>query len=95
VTLLGNDSIIAMTREDLGRLVEEAIRSALGTWAPPRYLDQAEAADYLAVTVETIRRWRRKGLPHYVLPSSNSGTRGILLFKRRDLDAWARRFKKP
>ena len=43
-----------------------------------------EAADYLGVHVETVRRWAREG----VLPAAKLGNRGGFRFKRQDLDTF-------
>jgi len=83
-----------MTRDELERLVTEAMKRVLDTWIPPGYLDQTTAASYLGVSIETIRRWRKQGLPCFVLPPTDGGSRGVLLLRRRDIDAWARRFRR-
>lgn len=41
-----------------------------------------EAAEYLGVHVETVRRWAREG----VIPAAKLGNRGGLRFRREDLD---------
>ena len=41
-----------------------------------------EAAQYLGVHVETVRRWAREG----VIPAAKLGNRGGFRFKREDLD---------
>lgn len=41
-----------------------------------------EAAKYLGVHVETVRRWAREG----VIPAAKLGNRGGFRFKRDDLD---------
>jgi excisionase family DNA binding protein len=41
-----------------------------------------EAARYLGVHVETVRRWAREG----VIPAAKLGNRGGFRFKREDLD---------
>ena len=41
-----------------------------------------EAAKYLGVHIETVRRWAREG----VIPAAKLGNRGGFRFKREDLD---------
>jgi excisionase family DNA binding protein len=41
-----------------------------------------EAAEYLGVHIETIRRWAREG----VIPAAKLGNRGGFRFRREDLD---------
>jgi excisionase family DNA binding protein len=41
-----------------------------------------EAARYLGVHIETMRRWAREG----VIPAAKLGNRGGFRFKREDLD---------
>jgi excisionase family DNA binding protein len=41
-----------------------------------------EAAKYLGVHVETLRRWAREG----AIPAAKLGNRGGFRFKREDLD---------
>ena len=43
-----------------------------------------EAAQYLGVHIETMRRWARDG----VIPAAKLGNRGGFRFKREDLDAF-------
>ena len=85
-----DDSLIDLTRDDLRQLVAEAVRGTLEALAPA-WLDMEGAAHYMTVSEETIRRWRRDGLPSHRLPGR--GERGILLFRRSDLDAWAARHR--
>ncbi len=42
----------------------------------------SEAARYLGVHIETMRRWAREG----VIPAAKLGNRGGFRFKREDLD---------
>ena len=57
------------------------------------YLDAQQAAVYLAVSKPTIRRWcKNQGMPHYHLPGAG-GKRGVLLFRKSEIDRWLRRFK--
>jgi hypothetical protein len=55
----------------------------------PRYLRVEEAAIYLRLSPETVRRrdWRERA--H--VPSLRAGPRGKLLFDTVELDAWLRR----
>jgi excisionase family DNA binding protein len=41
-----------------------------------------EAAEYLGVHIETMRRWAREG----IIPAAKLGNRGGFRFKRGDLD---------
>jgi excisionase family DNA binding protein len=41
-----------------------------------------EAAQYLGVHIETLRRWAREG----VIPAAKLGNRGGFRFKRSDID---------
>ena len=58
------------------------------------YFSLAQAAKYLGgVSTATVRRWiKNLGLPHYYLPGGKK-QRGKLLFRKGELDRWARRFK--
>lgn len=46
------------------------------------WLTTEEAAEYLQVHVNTLRRWARKG----VIPAAKLGNRGGFRFKRGDRD---------
>jgi excisionase family DNA binding protein len=46
-----------------------------------------EAAKYLGVHIETIRRWAREG----AIPSAKLGNRGGFRFRREDLDQFLER----
>jgi excisionase family DNA binding protein len=46
------------------------------------WLTTDEAADYLQIQVETMRRWARTGM----IPSVKLGNRGGFRFKREDLE---------
>jgi excisionase family DNA binding protein len=46
-----------------------------------------EAAQYLGVHIETVRRWAREG----VIPAAKLGNRGGFRFKRIDLDRFLER----
>jgi len=46
-----------------------------------------EAAKYLGVHIETIRRWAREG----AIPAAKLGNRGGFRFKREDLDRFLER----
>lgn len=48
----------------------------------PAWLRTPEAAKYLGVHEETIRRWAREG----AIPAAKLGNRGGFRFKREDLD---------
>jgi excisionase family DNA binding protein len=46
------------------------------------WLRTPEAAKYLGVHIETMRRWAREG----VIPAAKLGNRGGFRFRRQDLD---------
>jgi excisionase family DNA binding protein len=46
-----------------------------------------EAAEYLGVHIETMRRWAREG----AIPAAKLGNRGGFRFKREDLDRFLER----
>jgi excisionase family DNA binding protein len=52
-----------------------------------------EAAKYLGVHIETVRRWAREG----VIPAAKLGNRGGFRFRREDLDLFleGRRADRP
>ena len=55
------------------------------------YISLAQAAAYFSVSARTIRRWvLSRRLPHYYIGGQE---RGKLLFRKGELDRWARRFK--
>jgi hypothetical protein len=54
---------------------------------PPAILTRAEAARYLARSVETLRRWARLDCGPAFLKQS-PGRQGRCLYRRSDLDAW-------
>jgi PTS system nitrogen regulatory IIA component len=51
------------------------------------WLTTQEAARYLRVHPETVRRWAREGL----IPAAKLGRRGGFRFKRDDLDRFVQR----
>jgi DNA repair protein RadD len=51
------------------------------------WLRTPEAARYLGVHIETIRRWAREG----TIPAAKLGNRGGFRFRREDLDAFLER----
>ena len=46
------------------------------------WLTTEEAAEYLQVHIDTLRRWARTG----VVPAAKLGNRGGVRFRREDLD---------
>ncbi len=50
-----------------------------------------DAATYLGVHIETIRRWARDG----VIPAAKLGNRGGFRFKREDLDRFLESRRRP
>jgi transposase-like protein len=88
------ESVAVLRPEELQRLVGEAVSNALAVRpVESAYLDVAGAATYLGVTQSTVARWLRKGLPSFLLPPTNGGTRGVRRFCRGDLDRWVRQFR--
>ncbi len=51
------------------------------------WLTSEEAAEYLQVHVNTVRRWAREG----AIPSAKLGNRGGFRFRREDLDRFLER----
>ncbi len=51
------------------------------------WLRTPEAARYLGVHIETMRRWAREG----TIPAAKLGNRGGFRFKREDLDRFLER----
>lgn len=51
------------------------------TTAASKWLTQEEAADYLGVSIPTIKNYRSKGLPFYKVGS-------LVRLKREEIDAW-------
>jgi excisionase family DNA binding protein len=54
-------------------------------------MQTAEAADYLGVHHNTIRKWAARG----DLPMQRNPVKGYRLFKRRDLDELLKKAAKP
>jgi excisionase family DNA binding protein len=85
------------THSDLGAGVEAQTRPAgkAGSHEGFGPLTLAQAASYLAVSTDTIRRWIASArLPHYwIPPACGKGMRGKLLFRRGELDRWLRRYR--
>ena len=55
------------------------------------WLTTEEAAEYLQVHVETMRRWARTR----VISAAKLGNRGGFRFRREDLDAFLERRRSP
>ncbi len=54
------------------------------------FISLAQAAQYLAVSSRTVRRWVEVGgLPHYYVRLEGR-KRGVLLFRRGEIDRWLR-----
>jgi PTS system nitrogen regulatory IIA component len=51
------------------------------------WLTTEEAAEYLRVHVNTVRRWAREGM----IPAAKLGNRGGFRFKREDLERFLER----
>ena len=62
------------------------VREVLGYLDPDRYLDLAQASDYLAMSTRTIRD-RLDAIPHYRVGSK------MLLFKKSELDEWMLQYR--
>jgi excisionase family DNA binding protein len=55
------------------------------------YLHTAEAAEYIGVSQNTIRKWAARG----DIPMHRNPANGYRLFKRNDLDAFLKKAAKP
>ncbi len=55
------------------------------------WLTSEEAAEYLQVHVNTVRRWAREG----AISAAKLGNRGGFRFRREDLDAFIERRRSP
>ena len=55
------------------------------------WLTTEEAAEYLQVHINTMRRWARTG----VIPAAKLGNRGGFRFRREALDAFLERRRSP
>ena len=55
------------------------------------YFQTAEAADYLGVAQNTIRKWAARG----DIPMHRNPANGYRLFKKTDLDRFLRKASKP
>lgn len=51
------------------------------------WMRQAEAAEYMGVSVRTLRRWHGRGLPVH-------GVGGTPLYRPSELDEWVERLRK-
>ena len=76
--------IVLTTPEDLAAVVKTAVADALKdhpTAAAPELLTRAEAARYLNLSQDTVKRWARDG----DLPERRYGN--VIRYRRADLDA--------
>ena len=55
------------------------------------YMKTAEAADYLGVSQNTLRKWAARG----DIPMQRNPANGYRLFKQRDLDVFLKKAAKP
>jgi excisionase family DNA binding protein len=55
------------------------------------YFQTAEAADYLGVAQNTIRKWAARG----AIPMHRNPANGYRLFKKADLDRFLKKTSKP
>ena len=55
------------------------------------YMKTAEAANYLGVSQNTLRKWAGRG----DIPMHRNPANGYRLFKRNDLDAFLKKAAKP
>jgi excisionase family DNA binding protein len=55
------------------------------------YMHTAEAAEYLGVHHNTVRKWAASG----EIPMHRNPANGYRLFKRRDLDAFLKKTARP
>ena len=90
------EPMVVLSLGEVERVVAGAVARALGTRKREgRLLDAGAAAEQLGVSREAIRRWVRSGrLPHVVLPPTNGGSRGVLRFRRADLETWVARHRR-
>ncbi len=70
--------------EPMARRVVELLREHDATDADGSWLDSAEAARYLGVSRDTLRKLAAAGQ----MPSEQDGPRCKRYFRRSDLDAW-------
>ena len=63
-----------------------SVREALAYLAQDRYLNLAQASEYLSMSSRTIRD-RLDQIPHYRVGSK------LLLFKKSELDAWMLQYR--
>lgn len=77
-------SLVLIDRTELAQIVSEAVRAAATGKAPnPRALTNAQLQAAFTISATTVKRLRRRGLPHYTVGES----------PRYDLDevlAWLR-----
>lgn len=69
--------VLTLTADELRALIRDAVADALGAQRPARLLTPRELAAELGVSVDTIERRAREGLPH------------VLVGTRRRFDAGA------
>ena len=55
------------------------------------YLKTADAADYLGIAQNTLRKWAERG----EIPMRRNPANGYRLFKRSDLDKFLKKVAKP
>jgi excisionase family DNA binding protein len=68
----------------LGELVEDVVAERLAAESGRKLLTVCEAAERAGCADRTIRRWIKRGLPHF----RHSGDRGDIRICPKELDAW-------
>jgi excisionase family DNA binding protein len=83
----GAMQLVTTTPEELERLIERAVESALARNAQTEsWMSTEQAADYLDTTVYSIRDMiRRQSLPAHRAPGTSR-----LLLRASEIDAWVR-----
>ena len=83
-------SIIILQPDELDAIIERAVRSAVRQLSAethrshvPEYMDKKALADHLSVSVSTIGRMMRAGMPY-------STASGSPRFRTADVDLWMR-----
>jgi excisionase family DNA binding protein len=74
-----------------GLNVLESISCAMKTTKLTEYLKTAEAADYLGVSQNTLRKWAAMG----AIPMQRNPANGYRLFRRSDLERFLKKAATP
>src|SRR5688572_12078269 len=80
---ISNSQLFVVTTDELSSLMEEAADRAIAKLQPPKdYVDKKGIAAHFGVSVHTINRWMKAGLPHDKIGS------GYPHFSIRRCEAW-------